>query len=175
MKSRKINFKKHFLNLWDFIKYQCYCELYVVKTKTKNENSEQLIHLNLSYTNCIYLYINGTKVPKISNAWVKPVSENGEILIKAKGVLNTVNISIQSNSADIKIKLPKELGSIYKNSYYISNLGPLKGAKLNPLGFKIDYNTNLKKHEVRLGLNNVKLKKHNIILKTNNYNIQELT
>jgi hypothetical protein len=100
-------------------------QFHVVKTLKQFENNKQLIEINLSYNSCIFLFVNGKRVPKVQRILVKAINKSKVITFRAIGLFQIKNIILEVEpSVMLNTNLSKQLSS--KPDNFLANKKSLK-------------------------------------------------
>jgi hypothetical protein len=85
----------------------------VLKTFKQFENDKQLVEVNLISTGCLFLYVNGKRIPKVNKVFVKPIDGNKYITFKAIGYFQVSTIDIEVEPVfKISSNLDKQISTI---------------------------------------------------------------
>ena len=86
---------------WNLINFYS-CKLSVIDTTIISENKNQLRSLHITVKNCLFLYINGKRIPKNYLIQAKALNGKNYIAVKAVGLFQSKKIHVPVGEIQIK-------------------------------------------------------------------------
>lgn len=152
-------------------------ELSAVKVFNKYENDKQLVEISIDHKQCLFLFINGKRVPNVNKIFIKSEVGKREIAIKAIGFFQVKSVFLTLEpSIYVRTHFPRQLYENYKietlNERVLYHKKPNKVSLNNLAILKVKGIKPCLKSEFHIKANNLKFKeiKSKLIYKNTSLN-----